>query len=73
MKLAPARHLSVSAPYVPPLAPQHSLRVLVRVRWRSNHNEQGSRSFFLDVIPQKRQDIGMISAPATFYLPGSES
>ncbi len=54
------------------LAPQRSLRVLVRVRWRSNHNEKGSRSFFLDIIPQKRKDLGMISAPATFYLPGRE-
>ncbi|MFQ5643749.1 MAG: cytochrome c oxidase accessory protein CcoG [Thiogranum sp.] len=54
------------------LAPQRSLRVLVRVRWRSNHDEKGSRSFFLDIVPQKRQDLGMISAPATFYLPGGE-
>jgi cytochrome c oxidase accessory protein FixG len=53
------------------LAPQRSLRVLVRVRWRSKHSERGSRSFFLDVIPQERGEIGMISAPATFYMPGN--
>ena len=52
------------------LAPQHSLRVLARVRWQSTHSEKGSRGFFLDIIPQKRQDIGMISVPATFYMPG---
>jgi cytochrome c oxidase accessory protein FixG len=53
------------------LAPQRSLRVLVHVRWRSKHSERGSRSFFLDVIPQERRGIGMISAPATFYMPGN--
>jgi cytochrome c oxidase accessory protein FixG len=53
------------------LAPQRSLRVLVHVRWRSSHSEKGSRSFFLDVIPQERKEIGMISAPATFYMPGN--
>ena len=53
------------------LAPQRSLRVLVRVRWRSSHSEKGSRSFFLDVIPQQRRDIAMVSAPATFYMPGN--
>jgi len=54
------------------LAPQRSIHVLARVRWRSNHSEKGSRSFFLDVIPQERRDIGMISAPAIFYMPGGE-
>jgi len=54
------------------LAPQHSLRVLARVRWRTKHREKGSRGFFLDVIPQQRRDIGMISAPATFYMPGGD-
>ncbi len=53
------------------LAPQRSLHVLARVRCRSNHSEKGSRSFFLDVIPQKRKDIGMISVSATFYMPGA--
>jgi cytochrome c oxidase accessory protein FixG len=53
------------------LAPQRSLRVLVRVRWRSSHSEKGSRIFFLDVIPQQRRDIAMVSAPATFYMPGN--
>jgi len=54
------------------LAPQRGLHVLARVRWRSNHSEKGSRSFFLDIIPQKKQDIGMISVPATFYMPGDK-
>ena len=38
---------------------------------QSGHKVKGSRSFQFDVIPQQRQDIGMVSAPATFYLPGS--
>ncbi|GMQ88856.1 MAG: cytochrome c oxidase accessory protein CcoG [Gammaproteobacteria bacterium] len=54
------------------LAPQRSLHILARVRWRSNHSEKGSRSFFLDIIPQKQQEIGMISVPATFYMPGDK-
>lgn len=55
------------------LSPQHSLRVLVRVRWSSDHDVKGSRSFFFNLIPQQQQEIGMVSAPATFYLPGGES
>ncbi len=54
------------------LAPQRSLHVLARVRWRSNHSEKGSRIFFLDIIPQTKLDIGMISVPATFYMPGDK-
>ncbi|MCO6414139.1 MAG: cytochrome c oxidase accessory protein CcoG [Thiogranum sp.] len=54
------------------LPPQRSLRVLARVRWDSTHKVKGSRSFEFDVIPQYRQELGMISAPATFYMPGSE-
>lgn len=54
------------------LAPQRSLKVLARVRWDSGHKHKGARGFHFDIIPQRRQDIGMISAPATFYLPGSE-
>jgi len=54
------------------LPPQRSLRVVARVRWQSHHDIKGSRSFFFDVIPQRRRDVGMVSAPATFYLPGRE-
>ena len=54
------------------LAPQRSVRVLARVRWQSGHKVKGSRGFEFNVIPQNRQEIGMISAPATFYMPGSE-
>lgn len=54
------------------LPPQRSLRVLARVRWDSMHKIKGSRSFEFDVIPQYRKELGMISAPATFYMPGSE-
>ena len=55
------------------LPAQHSLRVRVRVRWHSGHGVKGSRSFFLDVVPQRRKDLGMSSAPATFYMPGGEN
>ena len=54
------------------LAAQHSVRVMARVRWESAHRIKGSRSFHFDLIPQQRQEIGMISAPATFFMPGSE-
>jgi polyferredoxin len=54
------------------LPPQRDLRVLVRVRWESGHRTKGSRSFRFDAIPQLRHEIGMISAPATFFIPGSE-
>ena len=54
------------------LPPQRSLRVLARVRWRSNHAIKGSRSFFFNLVPQQQREIGMISAPATFYMPGRE-
>jgi cytochrome c oxidase accessory protein FixG len=54
------------------LPPQRSLRVLAHVRWRSNHDVKGSRSFSFDLIPQQQQEIGMVSAPATFYMPGQE-
>jgi len=54
------------------LAPQRSLRVLARVRWRSTHSEKGSRSFFFDIIPLKKQDIGMISVPTTFSMPADK-
>ena len=55
------------------LAAQHSLRVMARVRWQAEHREKGSRSFQFDIIPQQLMEIGMISAPATFYLPGEEN
>ena len=54
------------------LAPQRSLRVHARVRWQSGQRVKGSRSFMFDVIPQQKHEIGVISAPATFYTPGSE-
>jgi cytochrome c oxidase accessory protein FixG len=52
------------------LPAQRSLRVLTRVRWPSEHDIKGSRSFEFNVIPQRRQELGMISAPATFFMPG---
>jgi len=55
------------------LGPQRSLRVLARVRWESSHKVKGSRSFQFDIIPQNRREMGMISAPATFYMPGNEN
>jgi cytochrome c oxidase accessory protein FixG len=55
------------------LAPQHSVRLMAHVRWASSHKVKGSRGFHFDLVPQQRQDIGMLSAPATFYIPGSES
>jgi polyferredoxin len=54
------------------LQPQRSLRVLVRVRWQSGNNVKGSRSFAFDIVPQQHSELGMISSPATFYLPGEE-
>jgi cytochrome c oxidase accessory protein FixG len=54
------------------LAPQHSVRVMARVRWEYGHRTKGSRSFHFDIVPQRRQEIGMISAPATFFIPGGE-
>jgi polyferredoxin len=54
------------------LAPQRSLRVLARVRWDSLHKVKGSRSFQFDIIPQQAPDVGMVSAPATFYMPGND-
>ena len=55
------------------VGPQRSLRVLARVRWNSETRHKGSRSFEFNLVPQTRQEIGMISAPATFYMPGSEN
>ena len=52
---------------------QRSLRVHARVRWDSGHRHKGSRSFEFNLVPQMRQEIGMISSPATFYMPGSEN
>ena len=54
------------------LPPQRSLKVLARVRLRPGHRHKGSRAFMFDVIPQEKPEIGMVSAPATFYLPGEE-
>jgi cytochrome c oxidase accessory protein FixG len=54
------------------LPAQHSLHVLARVRWGSGQDVRGSRSFAFNVVPQRRRDLGMISAPAIFYLPGKE-
>ena len=54
------------------LQPQRSLRVLARVRWQSGHDVKGSRSFAFNIVPQQRSELGMISSPATFYLPGLE-
>ena len=54
------------------LQPQRSLRVLARVRWQSGHGLKGSRSFVFNIVPQQRSELGMISSPATFYLPGLE-
>ena len=54
------------------LAAQHSVRVMARVRWESSHRVKGARSFYFDIVPQRRQEIGMVSAPATFFVPGSE-
>jgi len=54
------------------LQPQRSLRVLARVRWQSGHDVKGSRSFVFNIVPQQRSELGMISSPATFYLPGLE-
>jgi len=54
------------------LSPQRSLRVLARVRWDSRHNFKGTRRFSFNVIPQQKHEIGMISAPATFYMPGRD-
>lgn len=55
------------------LQPQRSLRVLARVRWGAGHDVKGSRSFAFNIVPQDRQEMGMISAPAIFYLPGREN
>jgi len=55
------------------VGPQRSLRVHARVRWDSGHKLKGSRSFEFNIVPQTRREIGMVSAPATFYLPGSEN
>ena len=49
---------------------QRSLRVHARVRWNSGYKHKGSRSFQFDLVPQTRQEIGMVSSPAIFYLPG---
>ena len=54
------------------LEPQRTLRVLARDRWQPRHRAKGTRSFSFNVIPQHKQEIGMVSAPATFYMPGSE-
>ncbi|TCK17088.1 cytochrome c oxidase accessory protein FixG [Thiogranum longum] len=55
------------------IGPQRSLRVHARVRWNSGNRHKGSRSFEFDLIPQTQPEIGMISAPATFYMPGGDS
>ncbi len=55
------------------VGPQRSLRVHARVRWNSGNRHKGSRSFEFDLVPQTRTEIGMVSAPATFYMPGSGS
>ena len=55
------------------LQPQHSLRVLARVRWQSGHNIKGSRSFAFNLVPQQHTELGMVSSPATFYMPGQEN
>ncbi len=52
---------------------QRSLRVHARVRWKSGSRQRGSRNFQFNLVPQTRREIGMISAPATFYMPGSEN
>jgi polyferredoxin len=49
---------------------QRSLRVHARVRWNSGYKHKGSRGFQFDLVPQTRQEIGMVSSPAIFYLPG---
>jgi cytochrome c oxidase accessory protein FixG len=54
------------------LPPQRGLRVMARVRWRSNSDMKGSRGFYFDVVPQRYHGVGMLSAPATFYNPGQE-
>ncbi len=54
------------------LPAQRSLRVLARVRWGSSQDLKGSRSFAFNIVPQRRTDLGMLSAPATFYLPGAD-
>ncbi len=55
------------------LQPQHSLRILARVRWHSGHKLKGSRGFAFNAIPQQRHELGMLSAPATFYMPGQKN
>ncbi len=55
------------------IGPQRSLRVHARVRWKSGSRHKGSRSFQFNIIPQTRHEIGMVSAPATFYMPGSKN
>ncbi len=52
------------------LPPQRALHVLARVRWGSSRDTKGSRGFAFNIVPQRRDELGMISAPATFYLPG---
>ncbi len=52
---------------------QRSLRVHARVRWDSGQKHKGSRSFEFNLVPQTHQEIGMIRAPATFYMPGGEN
>ncbi len=52
---------------------QRSLRVHARVRWDSGNRHKGSRSFEFNLVPLTRKDLGMISAPATFYMPGSKN
>jgi cytochrome c oxidase accessory protein FixG len=54
------------------LPAQKGLRVLARVRWQSGHNVKGSRSFEFNIVPQQRSELGMVSSPATFYMPGQE-
>jgi cytochrome c oxidase accessory protein FixG len=51
---------------------QRRLRVVARVRWQSGQTTKGSRSFFFNAVPQRKTELGMINAPATFYLPGRE-
>lgn len=52
------------------LAPQHSLKVLAHIRLDPGHRVQGSRSFLFNLVPQDHQEVGMVSVPSSFFLPG---
>ncbi len=53
------------------LPPQRSLKLLAHVRWQSGHQVKGARAFHFNLIPQDNNELGMISAQASFYLPGN--